>query len=206
MAGAARLACRALACGVWGRGRMPACRNIRRRAYSKRIREKRNRSACGRWRQRRDGRSQGAYDVETQGQSKQLEGRRQKNTSAWTDRFLENALNSITNDGMSFREASKVYGIPTTSIRDHLYGRTTSRQKDIRPVLAAYEEKKIVDYVFNMQDLGHPLTLAELRLKVATAIQTRSTPWNASGVLSRGCLHIFCSRHPEISSRRSHKG
>ena len=76
-----------------------------------------------------------------------------KKTSNWIDKSLENALNSITDGSMNFREASRVYGIPTTSIKDHLYGRMTSRQKDIRPILASHEEKKIVDYIFKMQDL-----------------------------------------------------
>ena len=96
-----------------------------------------------------------------------------------------------------------MYGIPSSSIRDHLYGRTTSRQKGIRPVLTPHDEKEIVDYVFNMQDRGHPLTAAELRLKVATATQTRPMPWSARGVPSKGWLRRFRSRHPEISSRRS---
>ena len=54
-----------------------------------------------------------------------------------------------------------------------------------------------------MQDLGHPLTTAELRLKVATATQTRSTPWSASRIPSKGWLRRFRSRHPEISTRHS---
>ena len=54
-----------------------------------------------------------------------------------------------------------------------------------------------------MQDLGHPLTSNELRLKVAATIQTRETRWSASGILKLGWLYRFCSRHPEISSRRS---
>ena len=53
-----------------------------------------------------------------------------------------------------------------------------------------------------MQDRGHSLTIAELRLKVATATQTRSTPWSAC-IPHKGWLRRFCSRHPEISSRRS---
>ena len=60
----------------------------------------------------------------------------------WTDAALENALNSIIDDGMTIRQASKLYGIPTSSIRDHLYGRITSRQKGIRPVLTPHEENK----------------------------------------------------------------
>ena len=127
-----------------------------------------------------------------------------RKTGMWTDAALENALNSITDDGMTIRQASKLYGIPTTSIRDHLYGRTTSRQKGIKPVLTPHEENKIVDYIFKMQDRGHPLTAAELRLKVAIATQTRSIPWSARGVPGKGWLRRFRSRHPEISSRRSH--
>ena len=126
-----------------------------------------------------------------------------KKTGTWTDAALENALNSITNDGMTIRQASKLYGIPTSSIRDHLYGRTTSRQKGMRPVLTPHEENKIIDYVFKMQDCGYPLTAAELRLKVATATQTRSTSWSARGVPGKRWLRRFRSRHPEISSRRS---
>ena len=76
-------------------------------------------------------------------------------------------------------------------------------QKGIRPVLAAREEKKIVDYVFKMQDLGHPLTPAEISLKVAIATQIRSTPWSASRVPSKGWLCRFRSRHLEISSKHS---
>ena len=51
-----------------------------------------------------------------------------------------------------------------------------------------------------MQDLGH--TPNELRLKVATTTQTRKTPWNVSGMLRLGWLCRFCSKHPEISSKR----
>ena len=40
-------------------------------------------------------------------------------------------------------------------------------------------------------------------MKVATATQTRETPWSASGVPGKGWLHRFYSRHPEITSRRS---
>ena len=65
------------------------------------------------------------------------------------------------------------------------------------------EEKKLMDYVFKMQELGHPLTPLELRLKVATAVQTREMPWSASGLPGIGWLRRFRSRHLEIASRCS---
>ena len=71
-------------------------------------------------------------------------------TSAWSDESLENALNAITNEGMSLKEASRVIGILSSFIRDHLYGRTLSRQRGTKLILEAHVEKKFVDYVFKM--------------------------------------------------------
>ena len=47
--------------------------------------------------------------------------------NAWIDESLASALNVTTDEGMRLREASTVFGISTSFIRDHLYGRTTSR-------------------------------------------------------------------------------
>jgi hypothetical protein len=54
-----------------------------------------------------------------------------------------------------------------------------------------------------MQDLGHPLTSGQLRLKVALATQTRETPWSAVGVPGKSWLRSFKLRHPELTSRKS---
>ena len=103
---------------------------------------------------------------------------------------------------MKIRVASRLFGIPTTSIRDHLYGKTRTKQRGAKPTLKAHEEKKLVDYVFKMQDLGHLLTTIELLLKVALATQTRSTPWSANGALGKCWLRRFQHRHPELATRR----
>ena len=129
--------------------------------------------------------------------------RDRQRTGSWTDETLYVAMDKITDEGMKLKVAAKIFGIPSSSLRDHLYGRTTSRQRGTKPTLKAGEEKRLVDYLFKMQDLGHPLTPLELRLKVATATQTREMPWSASGVLGTDWLRRFCSKHPEIASRRS---
>ena len=158
-----------------------------------------------RWHGHGVGGTEESVQVDTRVRGDQVSGKtmQTKKIGSWMNLALENALNSITDDGMSIKEVSKLYGIPSSSIRDHLYGRTISRQKGIRLVLTCHEENKIVDYVFKMQDRGHPFTAAELRLKVATTTQTRSMPWSARGVPGKGWLRRFRSRHPEISSRRS---
>jgi hypothetical protein len=54
-----------------------------------------------------------------------------------------------------------------------------------------------------MQDLGHPLTSGQLRLKAVQATQTRETPWSDAGVPRKSWLRSFKHRHPEINSRKS---
>ena len=94
---------------------------------------------------------------------------RRRRIGNWTDDVLSNAFNAITDDGMKVNAASRKFGIPASSLRDHLLGKTRSRQRGNSLVLKPDEEKKLVDYIFKMQDLGHPLTTGKLRLKVALA-------------------------------------
>lgn len=112
-------------------------------------------------------------------------------------------MNAVTDDGMKLRVASRKFGIPVSSLRDHLYGKTNNRKRGKSPTLKPDEEEKLVDYIFKMQDLGHPITPAELRLKVALATQCKKTPWSAEGVPGKGWLRRFKGRHPELATRRS---
>ena len=50
-----------------------------------------------------------------------------KRTGNSIDTDLEQAMNSITDEAMSLRQASRLYGIPTSSLRDHLFRKTRSR-------------------------------------------------------------------------------
>ena len=126
-----------------------------------------------------------------------------RRTGNWTDAALSNALDAITDDGMKVNAASRKFGITASSLRDHLLGKTRSRQRGNSRALKLDEEKKLVDYIFKMQDLGHPLTTGELRLKVALATQSRETPWSATGVPGKGWLRRFRLRHPEIATRKA---
>ena len=63
--------------------------------------------------------------------------------------------------------------------------------------------KKIVDCILKMQDLGHPLTPMQLRLKVAVATEGRSMPWSGSGIPTKRWLRCFRHRHPQLVNRHS---
>jgi hypothetical protein len=81
-----------------------------------------------------------------------------KKTGNWTDAILKQAMDAITDKGMKVRVAARTFGIPTTSLRDHLYGRVMGRKRGTKTMLNQEEEGKLFDYCFKMQDLGHPLT------------------------------------------------
>ena len=65
----------------------------------------------------------------------------EQKTSSWTNETLQQALDKIIDEGMKLKVAAKVFGIPSSSQKDHLYGRTTSRQRGTKSTLKAQEEK-----------------------------------------------------------------
>ena len=65
-------------------------------------------------------------------------------TRNWTNAQLKTILDTITDDDMKIREASCTFGIPPTSICDHLFGRLQGRKIGAIIVLKEDEEKKII--------------------------------------------------------------
>ena len=108
-------------------------------------------------------------------------------------------MDVVTDWGLKLKTTSRIFRVLATSLRDHLL----TRQRGNAPVFRVDEEHKLVDYIFKMQNLGHPLTAAELRLKVALATQTRATPCSRTGLPSKDWLRRFRIRHPEIATRKS---
>ena len=100
-------------------------------------------------------------------------------------------MDGMTDHDMKVKAVARAFDIPARSLKDHLYGKTTSRQRSNLPTLKADEEKKLVDYILKMEDLGHPLTPVELRLKAAFTTQTIKMPWSATGVPNKGWLRRF---------------
>ena len=72
--------------------------------------------------------------------------------------------------GGRLRTVARHYGIPASSLRDHLYGRTLTRKRGRQGVLTSEEEASLECYILQMQDLGFPLTIVQLRVKVAEVV------------------------------------
>ena len=64
-------------------------------------------------------------------------------------------MDAVTDHGMKVKAVARAFGIPGSSLRDHLYGKITSKQRGNLPTLKLDKDKKLLDYIFKMQDLGH---------------------------------------------------
>jgi hypothetical protein len=81
-----------------------------------------------------------------------------------------------------------------------LAGTVLSHKRGAAPILTKIEEQKLVQYIIAMQDLGFPLSISHVKLKVAMITQDKDTPFT-DGILGLGWLRWFKRRHPELSVR-----
>lgn len=65
------------------------------------------------------------------------------------------------------KTVARDFGIPASSLRDHVYGKTTQRKKGRQGVLSEEEESNLVQWMLDMQTHAHPISVIELRSKVA---------------------------------------
>ena len=115
----------------------------------------------------------------------------------WSTVSLQAALRAVDN-GSRILTASQKYGIPVSTLRNHLFGLTTSRKRGKPGVLTREEEEEVVSYIKTMASIGHPLTLRQLRLKVAEMTQVRLTPF-PNGIPGLSWVKWFRRRHPDLS-------
>jgi hypothetical protein len=117
----------------------------------------------------------------------------------WTNAQLSAAIQDVER-GAAIRTAARVHQIPASSLRDHLYGTTTKRKRGRQGVLSQAEETSLEQYLLQMQDLGYPLTIGQLRLKVAQMVETRENPFR-NGIPGAGWFRWFRRRHPNLALR-----
>jgi hypothetical protein len=117
----------------------------------------------------------------------------------WTNAQLQLAL-AAQERGVPVHAAAAAFDIPRFSLRNHLLGISTSRKRGAKAVLTQVEEQHVVEYVVKMQEVGFPMTILQLRLKVALITQDRVTPFT-NGIPGPRWLRWFKKRHPELSLR-----
>ena len=66
--------------------------------------------------------------------------------------------------GWSFAKASRVYGVPVTTIKDHFHGRHKRSEKGHKPTLPDDVANQLKDFVSFMEDHNRPLTTKSFKV------------------------------------------
>ena len=137
-------------------------------------------------------------------QSKRGNGsRRGRHRGTWTEDHMKEAIKEVRKGAVSIAKIGEKFGIPETSIRDWMSGKTSSKKRGPRTVLTKEEEGAIVDWCLEMQRNGHSITFYMLRRKVADVCQGRETPFK-NGVPGKSWMDWFRKRHPNVMIEAAH--
>jgi hypothetical protein len=105
-------------------------------------------------------------------------------------------------EGYKIREVARHFDIPTSSLADHVHGRTLTRKRGRREVLTDAKEQLLVDWMLKMANLGYPVNMGKLKAKVFELTQTRPTPFT-DGIPGSSWMKWFRRRHPYLTLRSS---
>ncbi|XP_024526055.1 uncharacterized protein LOC112344834 [Selaginella moellendorffii] len=124
-----------------------------------------------------------------------------RKSNGWTEQALHNALAAIKN-GISIRKAGQCYGIPRTTLRNWLNGRTHSRKRGPHGGMTRGEqESAIVEWFFSIQQVSQSLmTLNSLRRRVAPLSVNKGSPFK-DGIPVKKWWVWFNRRHPDVAAR-----
>jgi hypothetical protein len=104
----------------------------------------------------------------------------------------------------TMKKASRNWGIPLFFLGNHLNDRIRSRRIRFGRVLIDAENVAIVKWVFIMQEVGLPITLQQLKMKMLELTQTRLVPFN-NGILGASWWYWFKHRHLEFNIRQAER-
>jgi hypothetical protein len=71
-------------------------------------------------------------------------------------------MDTITDHGMKVRAASRHFGIPQISLRNHLYGRVISRERGSQSVLKREENTKLAIFALGQVHCSTPISVQKL--------------------------------------------
>ncbi|XP_033753176.1 uncharacterized protein LOC117336676 [Pecten maximus] len=127
-----------------------------------------------------------------------------KRRRLYEDDQMKMAIEAVREGRMSKKSASKIFGVPRSTLLDKLSGRVPEEpvSPGTRPTLTKQEEKTLVTYIQHMADVGYPLTRKEILLEVKKVLDTdgRKTPFN-NNMPGKDWFARFRLRNPELSTR-----
>ncbi|XP_052252486.1 uncharacterized protein LOC127859281 isoform X2 [Dreissena polymorpha] len=84
---------------------------------------------------------------------------------SYSQEQLLSAIRAIKEDHLSIYKAAEMYGVPKSTLHDKASGKSNMlfQRKGPAPLLSYDDEKKLVDYLLQMSNLGYMFNIQELR-------------------------------------------
>ena len=121
----------------------------------------------------------------------------------WTNEQLEAAMKDVKSKQLSASAAARKYGIPPSTLHDHLSGKSTKRYGGPPTILTAKEEKEIERVCQVMHELGFPLTkdFVSVALREYLDATCRAEKFK-DGIPGYDWWWGFLKRHPKLAERK----
>jgi len=114
---------------------------------------------------------------------------------------LKQAMKVLERGTNTMKKASRNWGIPLFFLGNHLNGRTRNRSIIFGGTLTDEENVAIVRWVLTMQEVGLPITLQQLKMKMVEVTQIKLAPFY-NGIPSASWWYWFKHCHLEFNIKQ----
>ncbi len=125
----------------------------------------------------------------------------------YTTKKLDDAVSAVRAKTMGYKKASKLYGIPKTTLVDHVLGRYTPGGNPGRPpVIPAKYEEALIKQIIKASNVGFGITKKQLLVKVARMCTSLKIPNPfRKGIPGDDWWQGLKRRHPNLVLRKPEK-
>ncbi|XP_057672915.1 uncharacterized protein LOC130904268 [Diorhabda carinulata] len=125
----------------------------------------------------------------------------------WTAKNMQKAVEDVINKKMGVNEASRLYEIPSRTLRRHILKGWRSKQRIGRPSELGYEnELKLVAHIKKLESIGFPLEPSRLQSIAYDFAENLRLPHrfnNEKKSAGWDWFQGFMKRHPDLSERKA---
>ncbi len=113
------------------------------------------------------------------------------------------AMEAVKAGRFGVNEAARMYGLPSSTVKDRLGGRVVhGTNPGRRPFLTQEEEKFLTDHLVHIAQLGYGKTRRQVLNMVEIVAREKGIMPQDHKRLSRGWFRRFMERNPTLSLRR----
>jgi len=111
---------------------------------------------------------------------------------------MQRAVAAVEKQGESLRHASEKYGVPRSTLHDHITGKVEHGSKPGRgSYLSSAEEEEIVSFLIKCARIGYPHTHKQIMALVQAIVKEKGI----ETTISDGWWERFKQRHPNLTLR-----